>query len=168
MSAHRYFTIMHGLRGCYMPDGEPYVVMVKTRRALKEAIRNEADMLDSGSTIGLSKRAIADNGDKTCFDCCALVDREYMREHGRIDLYLTHEKSLTIERAYTTNQEWTHIAKVSNWPGTLSIPCRVKKGRHNMARWRYDAWFTFEGQSWHGVQYGDNTMIIHCKKIKGK
>jgi hypothetical protein len=55
----KYFTIMHGLRGCYMPDGEPYVVMVKTRRELKEAIKSEADMVDSGATIGLSKRAIA-------------------------------------------------------------------------------------------------------------
>lgn len=55
----RYFHISHGLRGCYMPDGEPYVIRAKTRRELKEAIQSEADMVDSGSTIGLSKRAIA-------------------------------------------------------------------------------------------------------------
>ena len=55
----KYFTIMHGLRGCYMPDGDPSVVMVKTRRELKSIIVDEADMLDSGETLGLSKRAIA-------------------------------------------------------------------------------------------------------------
>ena len=55
----KYFTIMHGLRGCYMPDSDPFVVMVKTRRELKSAIQSEADMLDSGETIGLSKKAIA-------------------------------------------------------------------------------------------------------------
>lgn len=55
----KYFTIMHGLRGCYMPDSEPYVVMAHTRRELKDAIASEADMVSSGDTIGLSKRAIA-------------------------------------------------------------------------------------------------------------
>jgi hypothetical protein len=55
----KYFTIMHGLRGCYMPDSEPSVVMVKTRRELKELIAGEADMLASEETVGLSKRAIA-------------------------------------------------------------------------------------------------------------
>ena len=55
----KYFNIMHGLRGCYMPDGEPYVVMARTRRELKESIQGEANIIDSGKTIGLSKRAIA-------------------------------------------------------------------------------------------------------------
>ena len=55
----KYFHISHGLRGCYMPDGEPYVIMVHTRRELKGAIQNEADMLATESTLGLSKRAIA-------------------------------------------------------------------------------------------------------------
>ena len=55
----KYFTIMHGLRGCYMPDSDPFVAMCKTRRELKSAIQDEADMLDTGSTLGLSKKAIA-------------------------------------------------------------------------------------------------------------
>lgn len=53
----KYFTIMHGLRGCYMPDSTPYVVMARTRRELKMAIEYEASML--GDMVGLSKRAIA-------------------------------------------------------------------------------------------------------------
>ena len=55
----KYFTIMHGLRGCYMPDSDPSVVMVKTRRELKEIIASECDMLATDETIGLSKKAIA-------------------------------------------------------------------------------------------------------------
>lgn len=55
----KYFCVMHGLRGCYMPDSDPQHVMVKTRRELKEVIQGEADMLDSGETLGLGKRAIA-------------------------------------------------------------------------------------------------------------
>lgn len=53
----KYFTIMHGLRGCYMPDSTPYVVMVKTRRELKMAIEYEASLL--GDMVGLSKKNIA-------------------------------------------------------------------------------------------------------------
>jgi hypothetical protein len=53
----KYFNISHGLRGCYMPDSTPYVVMVETRRALKMAIEYEASLL--GDMVGLSKAAIA-------------------------------------------------------------------------------------------------------------
>jgi hypothetical protein len=55
----KYFNISHGLRGCYMPDGEPFVLMARTRRELKAAIQDEANALDSGMTLGLSKKAIA-------------------------------------------------------------------------------------------------------------
>ncbi len=55
----KYFSVMHGLRGCYMPDGEPFVVMCATRRELKSVIKGEADSLDSGETLGLSKKSIA-------------------------------------------------------------------------------------------------------------
>jgi hypothetical protein len=55
----KYFSVMHGLRGCYMPDGEPYVIIARTRRELKSAIESECDMIATDSTFGLSKRAIA-------------------------------------------------------------------------------------------------------------
>lgn len=54
----KYFHMMHGLRGCYMPDGTS-VLMVKTRRELKEAIADQCQMLETESTIGFSKKAIA-------------------------------------------------------------------------------------------------------------
>lgn len=54
----KYFNISHGLRGCYMPD-DSFVIACTTRRELKECIANEATLLDSDSTIGLTKRNIA-------------------------------------------------------------------------------------------------------------
>jgi hypothetical protein len=53
-----YFKIMHGLRGCYLPD-TCYVVQCKTRRALKGAIEYEAQHLADGGAVGLSARNIA-------------------------------------------------------------------------------------------------------------
>lgn len=38
----RYFCVMNGLRGCYMPDSV-YVLAVQTRRELKSAIEDEYD-----------------------------------------------------------------------------------------------------------------------------
>ena len=55
----KYFHLNHGLRGCYMPDGEPQVIMACTRGQLKSAIEDECNMIATESTLGLSKRAIA-------------------------------------------------------------------------------------------------------------
>lgn len=54
----RYFTISHGLRGCYMPDSV-YVARVDTRRELKALIEAEADSYRQAGYIGASKRAVA-------------------------------------------------------------------------------------------------------------
>lgn len=84
-------------------------------------------------------------GMKYCYGCCALNDAEQMRRDNRITLYLAKDE-------------------VTNWPGSLRIPVRAQRiGRHNMAGKRYDVWFRFAGKQWHGVQYGDNTQICHCR-----
>ena len=88
-------------------------------------------------------------GKKHCYACCAEMEKARMIETGRATLYLSGNK-------------------IADWPGTLSFPCRVKRGAHNIARYRYDAWFTGpDGKPWHGVQYGDNTQIIHCRRVRG-
>ena len=89
------------------------------------------------------------DGKQVCFACCGVRDRADMIATGRAMLYLSR----------TT---------VSNWPGTLTFQTgRIVKGRHNIARTRYDAWFCGpDGFVWHGVQYGDNTQIIHCKRTR--
>jgi hypothetical protein len=92
-----------------------------------------------------------DGTGKTCYQCCAEIDREVMRAEGRITLYDSSPTELT------------------NWPGTLCIPIKVRfVGRHNWARHRYDVYFDFEGRRWHGVRYGDNTQIVHCRRLKSK
>ena len=90
---------------------------------------------------------------KVCYACCADQDKKDMLQNGKITLYLV------------TNQE-TGCYNVTNWANSLSFKvnnCRV--GRHNIAGKRYDVWFTFNNQNWHGVTYGDNTQICHCKRI---
>lgn len=94
-----------------------------------------------------------DNDDNiVCFDCCGKQDAKELKElqpNQKFYLYLnTKEKTL------------------SNWPGTLKINVNhIRVGNHNIARHRYDTWFTFEGNSYHAVQYGDNTQIAHVRKI---
>lgn len=103
--------------------------------------------IDGGTGYGSDK-----DHNTICYDCCAVADRKQMEAEDRIVLYLD-----------------THTGTVSNWPGTLSIRCdRIKVGRHNWGIKRYDVWFTdHKGKGWYGVQYGDNTQIVHCRKLKG-
>ena len=94
-----------------------------------------------------------DTGRTFCYECAAEIDRQWMRDHDRTTLYL-------VER---TSGQW----ELTNWPGTLRLsPYRVRIGRHNMARKRYDAWVSFEGADWHFVTYGDNTQIAHGRRTK--
>jgi len=98
--------------------------------------------------------AIDDAGNLVCYKCCAVEDKERMREHGRIALYLTFNGA-----------KWI----VSNWPGTLKLSVqRFKEGDHNMTGFRRDVWFDFEGYQWHGVQYGRNSEVCYCRKTKNK
>ncbi len=98
-----------------------------------------------------------------CFECCGKRGRKDMVETGKTTLYLTQDSnsgpSLRLDggRGHAT---------LTNWPGTLRLPCYVKRGHHNIARVRYDVWFHFEGFVWHGVQYGDNTQLCRCKRTK--
>lgn len=97
-------------------------------------------------------------GNKVCYVCCAEQDKAWMREKGKITLYVTYQKTVNGEQA-----------TVTNWPGSLSIRAPyVKTGRHNIARVRRDVWFRFEEALWHGVHYGDNTQLVHCKRTKEK
>lgn len=90
-----------------------------------------------------------ENGKTLCYACCADQDRQYMIEHGKITLFLSNHQ-------------------VRNWPGSLVFPTRnIRKGKHNIAHTRYDVWFVGpDNHVWRGVQYGNNTMILHCKRTK--
>jgi hypothetical protein len=93
-------------------------------------------------------------GKKICYACCALRDIEQMKESDRISLYLCDD-----------TRPW----RVTNWPGTLSIFATgyVTPHGHSWGLTRRDVWFVdTNGAHWHGVQYGDNTQLVHCKKLK--
>jgi len=94
--------------------------------------------------------AIQPSGHRTCYKCCAEVDRKYMKRHGQNTLYW--------------DGTW-----VTNWPGSLKFkPHYIQKGRHNIAGTRVDVWFEFNGKVWWGVQYGEMTQILRCKETNGK
>lgn len=109
---------------------------------------NATKTINKTGAVGYAYTA---NKEKICYDCCAIEDVEWMRKNGRITLYFLQ-----------------HLSRVSNWPGTLSFDVlKVKVGKHNFARKRYDVWFKGpDNKFWHGVQYGDNTELIHCKQLK--
>jgi hypothetical protein len=96
-----------------------------------------------------------------CYDCCAQRDRADMAARGRIVLYLTEERGL--------QGGWIRYV-VTNWPGTLRIPVAYSRaGSHNIAGSRRDVWFTdSDGCEWHGVCYGNNTQLCHCRRLKRK
>lgn len=104
------------------------------------------------------------DGSILCDECCGEEDRRAMVETGRATLYLSYQdygKRGWLGEKYVS-------ATVSNWPGTLKFHSNlIKVGRHNMAGTRYDVWFKGpDGKDWHGVQYGENTQICHCRRIK--
>ena len=92
------------------------------------------------------------NNEKVCYAC---LDRDYMAQHDRMALYLQG-----------SNGQY----QVINWPGTLRIPIiSYSHGRHNIAGSRVDVWFKdHTGRRWWGVQYGEWTQIVHCRKLKEK
>lgn len=98
---------------------------------------------------------VTQDGRKHCYDCCAAADFEQMDRTGRIVLYDVMREGRR---------------EVSNWPGSLRFNVfHAHKGRHNMAGWRYDVWFTDRrGNVWHGVRYGDNTELCHCRRLAGQ
>jgi hypothetical protein len=109
------------------------------------------------------------NNHKVCYNCCAKLDKERMIKDGQITLYLTMlPKGMKKDGTIATIglDAISQLAKITNWPGSLIIWGRWKKGRHNIVNNRYDVWFMFENSQWHGVQYGDNTQLLHCKQVK--
>lgn len=109
-----------------------------------------------GTGYGYFERG--DNAKPICYECCGKRELASMIETGKATLYMT------IERGASYNK-----CKVTDWPGQLSFVGAYSVGRHNIAGKRYDVEFTGpDGFKWHGVTYGDNTQICHCKRTKRK
>lgn len=113
-------------------------------------------------TPGYGKTA---DGRKICYACCAEEDKKQMRETGKAILYLV-PKWIDSPMFGKPGRAMLTKCELTNWPGSLKIPCLVSFHRHNIAGRQYSVQFTFEGQKWHGRKYGDNTDICHCKRNK--
>lgn len=126
-----------------------------------------------------------DSEDLFCYPCCADRDRELMYRKGRITLYLcihrvphntvplAHHRlnsyPSSINGKLGPRDTWEdEYATVQNWPGTLSFSVEaMRRGSHNWAGTRYDVWFNDDrGRHWQGVQYGDMTSLLHCRRLK--
>lgn len=127
-------------------------VKMKTEQDIKTCdICHKEIVSNSEFTTGYG---MAKDGSINCYECCAKMDKAHMKTYGKTTLYLNYD--------FKNKQ-----AEVQNWPGTLKIPCtNIRIGRHNIAGKRYDVWFNFSGYVWHGIQYGDNTQLCHCKQTK--
>lgn len=127
---------------------------------------------------------------RVCYGCCAKEDFANMLETGRFTGYLIMEvenvdsmpsermakegwhgylKPLRYSRSYKSL--YAKNIRVANWPDSLSFKVyHMRIGKHNMANCRYDVWFeilnpnTKHLERWHGVTYGDQTQICHCKR----
>jgi hypothetical protein len=100
-----------------------------------------------------------ENGDKVCYACCAIQDKQWMKEHNNITLYLTLPHPLKPGQYIRGH--------IGNWPSTLTYPAQIKAGNHNIAGVQYSVRFIDDtGQQWYGRQAGNNTQLCHCKKIR--
>lgn len=98
---------------------------------------------------------INEKGERVCFACCAVADREFMVKNGNYSgLYLTPD-----------GNGWS----VSNWPGSLKFRAfGTRHSWHNFAgkNGRTDAWFNGpDGHVWHVVRIG-NMDLCRARRTK--
>lgn len=122
---------------------EQGTVVVVCRRCGRDCVPTE-------STPGYGTDA---HGDRFCLACCGLLDAEAMTRDGRITLYYDRAKDL-----------------ITNWPGTLKIQAGARRvGRHNIAGTMRTVYFRGpDGALWSGRIYGENTQLLHCRRLKGR
>ena len=88
---------------------------------------------------------------KICYTCCGINDLNKLKNSKIGDRFCYYLSK----------------GKVINWPNTMIIePYYFRVGRHNIAGRRTDVWFNVDGNKFWGVNYGDNSEILHIKRIK--
>jgi hypothetical protein len=131
--------------------------------------------------IGTGYALISKTQQVVCYECCGVHDRQTMIDTGHsrnLPLYLGLKKDAP-ERPRVTIRQWGRTLhnvrplvasdwEVTNWPGTLRIPVSgISRGEHNIAGSRIDVWFNGpDGHVWHGVQLGESTQVVHCKRTR--
>lgn len=94
------------------------------------------------------------DGARLCYVCAGARTKREMVQDGKACLYLAGQ-------SFSTHT-------ITDWTGSLKFkPYLTSKGRHNFAGSRVDVWFTGpDGAPWWGVNYGHNSMLLHCKRLK--
>lgn len=108
--------------------------------------------LNTGGCGATGYARTADRDEFMCYPCAAAAIAADLVRDGRGMLYLANRGG---------------ALSLSDWAGERVYKVhRHTQGRHNIARVRYDVWFTGpDGKNWHGVQYGDNTQICHVRRL---
>lgn len=100
------------------------------------------------SSISTGYATDPSTGNRSCYECCATQDADWMAKGLPIPLYDTD----------------THV---TNWPGSLKIRITSRNiSPHNIAGTRHHITFTFAGLDWYGDRYGDSTELVLCHPYK--
>jgi len=95
------------------------------------------------------------DGSLVCYHCIGIQDGHALANAKKGEKFIY----------YLSSRDGVH--EISNWPGTFrQLVGHIVKGKHNMARVRYDFWFRFSNRKFWGVQYGDNTQIAHIRCVE--
>lgn len=117
----------------------------------KEVICDCCGKVCKGDGVGTGYGISLDNKN-ICYSCCAKADYtllDSMKVGDKASFYLNVDSN-----------------EIINWPGTMRIHAYVRKGLHNIAGVRYDAYFSYNGKRFWGVRYGQDNEICHIKRIK--
>ena len=96
------------------------------------------------------------DGNKFCYECCGKHDKQEL-ENMKIG-----EKTIQYLHKDDENKWW-----VVNFPSSLKLRIwMVHEGRHNIAGIRRDVWFDFNGNNFHGVQYGNFSELCYIRRVK--
>jgi hypothetical protein len=90
-------------------------------------------------------------GVKTCYECIAKMDMEFL---------------LNLPVGKRTSIMYWNDREITNWPGTLKITPTFKK--ISVTNWklvRTDMWFKLDGKSYYAKHIGHNTQICHVQRI---
>lgn len=128
-----------------------------------------AELLDCGHAPtptegpGTGYGADGNTGKRSCYACCADIERAFMIEHGRTTLYL-------IRRQSADGKDYDIFTRhVSDWSGHLSFRCietRHYPRAGGFGSQRTDAWFNGpDGHVWHAINRGD-MQIASCRRTK--
>lgn len=98
-----------------------------------------------------------------------------MRKDGKVYFYLTTRgdvrptPGIKIFRTNLYTKSVNPVGTVSDFYGEVKFDIHaIKIGEHNFCGHRLDFDFEFEGEIWHGTQYGNMTDVAVCYRTKKK